>query len=206
MSSFAGDSTIQTNDLCSLGEELLETFIKKGRDSVIKKYENGEENFMEKEDEYPNFFKMLNTDASQCDKKWIVDFNQQISSASDDDIKKFAKPAIDMLSSIIYFLVTKNKSEKKYEGNDNQIDDKNHKDHSRKQIDSKCGISKNCYYYDEEFENDEILKELTEGLDPKYIDPEFNMIHSATIKRNQFDDYSLYGDGSKIYKTQDNVH
>lgn len=201
MSTVQESSNDQTINLCSLGEELLTSYIKKGRDSVISKNEINTDS-LENENEYPDFFKMLNTDASKCDEKWIVDFNQATNNASEEEIKKYGKQAIDMLSSIIYFFITQNKTEKKQE---NSQENNNKNDLPNDQNSSKHD-SKNYYYYDEDFENDEILRELTEGLDPKYIDPDFNMIHSATIKQNNFDTYPIYNNGSKIYKTQEDIH
>lgn len=203
MSSDKKNSNTTGLDLSSLGENLLETYITKGKDSIISKVNEDESNSMQNKDDFPTFFKMLDTDVSDCDEKWIEEFNQATNEASETELKQYAKPAIDMLTSIIYFLITESKSQKKTEKNDEK---KKENHFSDDQDEQRFEPTRNFYYLNDDYDNSEILKELTDGLDPKYLDPDFNLIHSTRLQRNKFDDYTLYGDGSKIYKTQDDIH
>lgn len=196
MSSISEHSSDVKINLPSLGEKLLTSYIEKGRDSILTKSKKQEiqEHIQNAEFDYPAFFDMLNTDPSECNEEWILKFSQAISNSSEDDIKKYARPTIEILTSVVHFLLT----------------DKNCKKKMSEQIgDKKTEYNSDSYalhYSLNGYESDEILKELTSGLDPKFVDSDFDIARTADAQTEQLDEYELSEKGKKLYKTHQDIY
>lgn len=195
MSSISEHSSDVTINLPSLGEKLLTSYIEKGRDSILTKYKKQElqDHIENAEFDYPAFFDMLNTDPCECNEEWILKFNQAISNSSEDDIKKYARPTIEILTSVVHFLLTDKNCKKKSD----QIGDKKTESNS-----DSCTL----HYSLNDYDNDEILKELTSGLDPKFVDSDFDIARTADAQTEQLDEYELSEKGKKLYKTHQDIY